>query len=171
MPTQRGWLLVVDEGTDGVLGDVGGEQEEGDRDEPLRALFGVFVESARTVNRQITMSDASASITESSPKPSNATEPARIAVVIPLAPSAVMQASDSHERVFAGRISRSRSRRSTGAGAAGAMCRTGKLDRRGAHCARLGGEEACAEQLAPGRGESVEDDLPVAAGVGLSGVA
>ena len=39
-------MLAVDEGADGVLGDVGGEQEEGDRDEPLGALLGVLGESA-----------------------------------------------------------------------------------------------------------------------------
>ena len=39
-------MLAVDERADGVLGDVGGEQEEGDRDEPLRALLGGFAEAA-----------------------------------------------------------------------------------------------------------------------------
>ena len=34
------------EGADRVLGDVGGEQEEGDRDEPLGASLGVLGESA-----------------------------------------------------------------------------------------------------------------------------
>ena len=42
------------------------------------------------VKRQITITDASASIAESRPKPSSATEPARIAAVIAIAPSAVM---------------------------------------------------------------------------------
>ena len=42
------------------------------------------------VKRQITITEASASIAESRPKPSSATEPARIAAVIAIAPSAVM---------------------------------------------------------------------------------
>ncbi len=33
--------MRVDEGAQRVLGDVGGEQEEGDRDEPLRVVLGV----------------------------------------------------------------------------------------------------------------------------------
>jgi len=49
------------------------------------------LESRRVpVKRQMTMIDARPSITESSPKPSSATEPASIAAVIAIAPSAVI---------------------------------------------------------------------------------
>ena len=83
-------VLAGDECADRVLGDVGGEQEEGDRDEPLGALLGVLESRRVPVKRQMTMIEASASIAESRPKPSSATEPARIAAVIAIAPSAVM---------------------------------------------------------------------------------
>ena len=39
-------MFAVCECADGVLGDVGGEQKEGDRDESLCALLGVLGESA-----------------------------------------------------------------------------------------------------------------------------
>ena len=83
-------VLAGDQGADRVLRDVGGEQEEADRDEAFGASFGVCESRRMPVKRQITITDASASIAESRPKPSSATEPARIAAVIAIAPSAVM---------------------------------------------------------------------------------
>ena len=61
------------------------------------------------MNRQITITDAIPSITESSPNPSSATDPAISAAVIPTVPSIVIQARLSHDNAFARAISRSRS--------------------------------------------------------------
>ena len=41
IPSQLVGVLAGDQGADRVLGDVGGEQEEADRDEPFGASFGV----------------------------------------------------------------------------------------------------------------------------------
>jgi hypothetical protein len=53
-------------------------------------VLGVVAESAGAGNRQMTMIEASASIAESSPNPSSATELAMTAAVMAIARSAVM---------------------------------------------------------------------------------
>ena len=83
-------MLAVDECADGVLGDVGGEHEECDRDEQLGALLGVLGESASAGEAPDDDDRGEPSIAESRPKPSSATELARIAAVIAIAPSALM---------------------------------------------------------------------------------
>jgi hypothetical protein len=71
--------LAGDPGPDCVLRDIGGEQEEADGDEFLGAPLGLWGDTGLPVKRQMMIIEASASIPESIPNPSRATEPARIA--------------------------------------------------------------------------------------------
>ena len=83
-------MLASDKGAYGVLGDVWASR---------RKLVATICSARRSacsdsrrvpLKRQITITEADASIAESRPKPSSATEPASIAAVTAIAPSAVM---------------------------------------------------------------------------------
>ena len=75
---------------DGLGGDVGGEHEERDPDDPQRAPFPAAGDSAQLPDAT---SDATISTSESSPKPASPTERARTAAVITTTEPTTFQAS------------------------------------------------------------------------------
>jgi hypothetical protein len=84
------WPVLVDQGGDSVIGDVGCKQKKRDSDGFFGALSVVGDKVRVPVNRQMTITLAKPSITESSPKPNRATEPATTAATRATNPSAAM---------------------------------------------------------------------------------
>jgi hypothetical protein len=82
---------------DRLEADIGGEKEELHRDELLCPLLGRVGKDGLPVKRQMMMRLATPSIAESSPKPTSAIEETAIPAVIAIAPSTVIQPSESQE--------------------------------------------------------------------------
>ena len=90
-------MLAGDELVDRLVGDVGGEEEELDGDELLRAVSAACECSREPVKRQTMTRLAKPSMKESSPKETSAIEPAAMPAVSAMTPSAPIQASESQE--------------------------------------------------------------------------
>ena len=99
--------MVTSEVTNCLDGDVGAQQPEADRDAPLcrRSADSDIVRAP--VNRQTTMMLASPSTALPSAHPVRAIEPAVMPATRPMAPSAVIQASETQASQRAYRVYRS----------------------------------------------------------------